>query len=601
MTDEVYPDEFSELVRTHPKKPGKPFEFKNREFLRPVYREFHPSIKEKVVIYFGSRKIEKTEFILNVILYAMTIGFFPWNILYTIARRKQVRTFSVKRLIPAINTSVAGCLKEKYMTYPTGVHSRQFFTDMEGVYNHISLESSWNLAKGILGEESQMVVSDESQDQEKGFFAMLNEMMTQSDYKWFIITGTARDPLSELAVFWKQSTQNLWTIMCQNCAKEQIFTKKNEDGTIEYKAMGVQNLFRQLRCDECGKNHLRQGWRATETIHCDCGKIFTKEHATKLYKGCAWCRKPLDVRKGEWKTYNPGAIYIGYHANQLMHPVITAKAIYEKLISPGYPRAQFINEVLGEFFGGEGSAVRIEDVLACRRDSYDYITQSDKENNLMGVDTGKPNYVSIIDGNNDRILFQDSIEFKNTAKRKEYFIRLMDRFSIKQCVIDYGDTGRDLGKDLQEEFGDRVKTCFYTSRPGNWYQYKIKDGLGNRVYRITVDKTIACTEVVNKFQSRSYKIPFGTQKSQDKAEETFKHYVNIIWEKPDEHKPTSGTPQTKIGNAGPDHYFHTLVYCYIAGVNKQVNVQVAVVGELKRKRGIESSYYNKIQSLRGLR
>ena len=85
--------------------------------------------------------------------------------------------------------------------------------------------------------------------------------------------------------------------------------------------------------------------------------------------------------------------------------------------------------------------------------------------------------------------------------------------------------------------------------------------MGNRVYKIEVDKTTACTEVVNKFQSKSYKIPFGNQKSQDIAEATFKHYVNIIWEKPDEHKPTSGTPQTKIGNAGPDHYFHTFVYC----------------------------------------
>lgn len=596
----LYPDKFAELVRTHPKKPGEPFRFKGREFLRQVYREFHPGVKEKTLIYFGSRKIEKTEFILNLILYAMTTGFFPWNVLYTIARRKQVRTFSVKRLIPAINSSVAGCLKEKYASTRPGIHSKEFFTDMPGVLNHLSLESSWNLAEGMLGEESQMVISDETQSQAKGFFAMLNEMMTQSEWKWFVLTGTARSAASELATLWRQTNQNLWVVKCKHCGEEQIFKRRNEDKTITYKAMGMQNLFRVVKCD-CGEVHVKQGWGSNELINCDCGKIHPQEIYDRIYKGCAFCKAPINEVDGEWREFHPGAMYVGYHANQLMHPSIEAAKIYNKYISPGYPRVQFMNEVLGEFFGGEGGAVRIEDVLACRRENYNYVTKSDGENNLMGIDTGKPNYVTIMDGNNHRILFQDGVEFRNTAERRKYFIDKFDKFNVKQCVVDWGHTGSDLAKDLQEEFGDRVKACRYTSRPGNWYMYKERDGLGKRIYRMEVDKVTACEEVIENFVNRVYKIPFGN-KSQEKAEATFSHYVNVIWEQPDEIiKPMTGVPQTKLGNAGPDHYFQTLVYIYLCGVVKKGKVKLAVIGNkinkrmrMKRKKRLASlsEYFN---------
>ena len=93
--------------------------------------------------------------------------------------------------------------KDKFVSHPTGVHSRSFKTDTEGVYNHVSLESSWDMAKGVLGEEGQQVFADEAQDQESGFFAMLYEIMTQSEYKWMFVSGTARDPSSDLADFWK--------------------------------------------------------------------------------------------------------------------------------------------------------------------------------------------------------------------------------------------------------------------------------------------------------------------------------------------------------------------------------------------------------------
>ena len=64
--DLIYPDKFSEMIRTHPKDPSSPFSFDDREFWRPIYREFGPTVIEKTLVILGSRKFDKTEFLLNM-------------------------------------------------------------------------------------------------------------------------------------------------------------------------------------------------------------------------------------------------------------------------------------------------------------------------------------------------------------------------------------------------------------------------------------------------------------------------------------------------------------------------------------------------------
>lgn len=591
-------DKWAEMMRSHPKKPGEPFTFENREFLRRIYREFSPSIKKKTLLYFGSRKIEKTEFILNFLLYSM-YGFKSWNALYVIARRKQVRAFSMKRLIPAINQSVNGWLRERYISHPTGVHNRVFRTDEDDVENTLTLESSWNMAKGILGEESQIVISDESQDQEHGFYGMLDQMMTLSEYKWFVITGTARDPSSDLADFWMKSTQNLWVVTCRyhDCCKDQIFGEKEN-----LNAMCINNLFRSVECEDCGRKKLLQGWRCTDPFQCECGKEYGPEHYTRIYKGCAFCKRPIDVRDGQWKEFNHGALFIGYRANQLIHPSISAKQIYEKMISPGYTKVEVINEILGEFWGGGERPVKIEDVLACRKENLGYLDSSEASNNVMGVDCGKPHWVTVMDADHNRILWQESIDtrlFKNSMEEAKYFMNIIDRYNVKQCVIDWGEVGRVLVRDLQEEYGDRVKSCRYTTRVGNWFQYKEKDGVGHKVYKIEVDKVQACMEVFQNFESRIYKFPYE-EGCQEKADEIFKHYINPTWETPEKTgkiEPTATIPKIKVGRSGPDHFFHTLVYCHLAKLKAKKKVEIKVVGQdIKRNRIADSRYLDLIRN-----
>ena len=80
-----------------------------------------------------------------------------------------------------------------------------------------------------------------------------------------------------------------------------------------------------------------------------------------------------------------------------------------------------------------------------------------------------------------------------------------------------------------------------------------------------------------------------------KAEETFAHYMNIIWEAPERGeamKPVAGIPSTKIGNAGPDHYFHTIVYCELAKKKEKRKVRMITVGNKSKGKRCSQDVYD---------
>ena len=92
-----------------------------------------------------------------------------------------------------------------------------------------------------------------------------------------------------------------------------------------------------------------------------------------------------------------------------------------------------------------------------------------------------------------------------------------------------------------------------------------------------------------------YKIPYG-ETSQELAQETFKHYISIIWEKPETGKLSSSIPRTKIGHDGPDHFFDTLVYCELAKLKESKKVKLKIIGNNIGKKKIEKNYYEILRS-----
>ena len=470
----LYPDRWSQYFRTID---GKPFSLAERPYLIEIYRQFNPSKKSKttkMVVLKCSRKVEKTETICNLLLYGLlNIPYF--NAVYTAPRQPQVTRFVDERLNGALMSSVnRGCLLKARKK--TSVSHQTFSVGADSL-NHFYAYSNWGDAHGLLGIEGDMVCIDEYQDSGGDVLPMLTEMLALSEYKWVLISGTAREQGSEFWKLWEKSTKGEW------------------DG----------------------------------------------EH---------------------WVHGTTEANIIGYHIGQKMHPEITDKDIAQKKIT--YTPRRFANEVLGEFFAGAMKPISFDEALGTI-DANRGISKGIQipEETVMGVDWGSQTTVVIMKTNGDIVncLKLDS-RADDSSDEVERLKDLILRYNSTQVVCDIGYGARQV-KELQKEFGERVKSCYYSSRPMTPFQYKRRDNNRNMIYMVVVDRTTYVEQTIDAIKRQEISIPYKTTEMEWVLHEW--SALNSSAEKDEMNtNPTAGQPHTKYGRDGDDHAFHALLYARIA-------------------------------------
>ena len=203
----LFPDRWSQYFRTIE---GKPFRLHERPYLIDIYRHFGAKQKNditKVIVLKCSRKVEKTETICNLLLYGLlNIPYF--NAVYTAPRQPQVSRFVEERFNGAMMSSVnKGCLLKQRIK--TSVSHQTFDVGGKSL-NHFYAYSNWGDAHGLLGIAADMCCIDEYQDSDPDVLPMLIEMLTQSDYKLVLVSGTAREQGSEFWRLWNTSTKGEW-------------------------------------------------------------------------------------------------------------------------------------------------------------------------------------------------------------------------------------------------------------------------------------------------------------------------------------------------------------------------------------------------------
>ncbi len=468
----LYPDRWSQYFRTIN---GQPFSLHERPYLIEIYRHFMPTKKydsAKIVVLKCSRKVEKTETICNLLMYGLlNIPYF--NAVYTAPRQPQVTRFVEERLNGALMSSInGGCLLKSrkknsvsHQTYDVGARN----------LNHFYAYSNWGDAHALLGVEADLCCIDEYQDSGGDILPMLVEMLALSEYKWVIVSGTAREQGSEFWKLWEKTTKAEW------------------DGE-------------------------------------------------------------------KWLHTNPDASIIGYHMEQLMHPEISDADI--KLKRETYTPRRFANEVKGEFFAGSTKPLTFADVLEsidANRGIINGVTAP--ETCVMGVDWGRETTVLIMNPKNGDIincLKLDSREEDEVAKIKSLILQ----YNCQQVVCDIGYGARQV-RELQEEFGERVKSCYYSSRPLTPYEYKRRDNNRNVIYMIVVDRTSYVEMAVEAVKEQKHKIPWKT----DELEWMINEWttLNSSAERDESsNKPIRGQRLTKYGRDGDDHAFHALIYARLA-------------------------------------
>jgi len=470
----LYPDRWVQFFRT---LEGKPFSLEERPYLIDIYRQFTPASKNesaKIVVLKCSRKVEKTETICNLLLYSLlNIPYF--KAVYTAPRQPQVTRFVEERFNGALMSSVnEGCLMKARLKNSV---SHQTFNVGARSLNHFYAYSNWGDASGLLGIDADLCCIDEFQDSAGDSLPMMLEMLSQSDFKWVLVSGTSREQGSD---FWK-----LW----EN-------TSKGE-------------------------------WDGTRWVH--------EESESGM---------------------------IGYHITQLMHPDITDVDIEQKRQS--YSPRKFANEVMGEFFAGYTKPLTFVEALGVIDDELS-ITKSvsPPDESVMGIDWGKQTTVLIMrqDGTVLNAIKLDS-RAEGSDDEVERLKELIVEYNCISVVADIGFGARQV-KELQREFGERVKSCYYSSRPMTPFEFKKRDNNRNLIFMCVVDRTTYIEETIEAIKNREVRLPY--------ADNTLDWVLNewcalnsTAESNLESNRPTRSQSLVKYGRDGDDHALHALLYARLA-------------------------------------
>lgn len=501
---------------------GKPFSFKDRDYLLQPYRDEYQNI-----IFMKGRQVEMSEFSMNWLLHKLDAH--PYTVgLHTFPRAAQAQKFAKQRLQSAIMDSAY--IKDWYDMHNSEQIMRKFLkeTNEQGLqpYNFYILGGTWESRKDTVGDAARgisldFVVYDERQDHPDDVETVIGEGASHSEYKQTLTLGTPKLPGIQFDQQWEASDKHYWFVKCEHCGYEAPMT--------------MDNIL-------------------------DSGQF---DNEPDYYYGCPHCRKPLNRNNGRWMATNPQRKpeFRGYHINQLMVCWLTAEEIMRKKNSTAYSRRRFYNEVLGESYGGDDIPITIAMMEECGKNEYKLGQLSDKgERIYCGVDWGAKSYLWI-HNKHHRLIDLYIADNADPREHPRVFARHIAKYKkyVKKVVCDAGpDITRYYSlRDELKELGvtNQVYACYYATPPA-----KTDVQWDDKKMIVTVGRSEAIECVIDEISDTNLVLP-GYDLQNEKVDMAIEHFTNIAAEK-SENK--SGNQFILYVNTGPDHFLHAKIYADIA-------------------------------------
>jgi hypothetical protein len=306
---------------------GKPFSFKGRDYLQPVYNKPSRNILLKT-----ARQVEKSTFLGNYLVINSTIRAYN-KALYVAPSHSQTRQFSNEKLRPSIEESP---LIKKYLqsSYVSTQVFEKSFTNGSIVF----LRSAFRSADRTRGISARDLMLDELQDFMGSEIPVIMECTSHFEDASLIMAGTPKSFDNPIESYWQESSQNEWLVKCRSCNHYNFLDEKNIAQTEMYTSGRLPP-----------------------------GPI------------CSKCFKPIDVPKwGQWMSLSPGKRLEGYRIPQLMVPwIISTMGQWERLLwkRDNYPLGQFYNEVLGLSYDSASKPVSRQEIINCCDASYRFLSE----------------------------------------------------------------------------------------------------------------------------------------------------------------------------------------------------------------------------------
>lgn len=244
------------------------------------------------------------------------------------------------------------------------------------------------------------------------------------------------------------------------------------------------------------------------------------------------------VARGEWIAQRTSDFNrVGFHFSQYIHPAHTFEELVRK--KEDLPPMTYKNEVEGEFYAGTTRPLTFAELVSSSADPYSnlYFERMilPPRETYMGVDWGGGSasddgddggggsFTAVViveplrDGNYRIVHAHKFVETKpeDQVSQIAEWIRI---FNVKDCVADAGYGHIEVAK-LQNEWGDKVKACYYSdSRLKSPYQYNKEKQL------ITVDKHATLELVYEELASAKWQFPY---RDPNRVDWLIEHCTNV--------------------------------------------------------------------------
>lgn len=338
-------------------------------------------------------------------------------------------------------------------------NSLQFKKFLNG--NQIWVESTGLNGDRIRGRTIDCMFFDEVQDIRAKAIANSTKVLTQSKYGKSgrgiqVYFGTPKQRGSNFHNMWKKSTQQYYHLGCERCGE---YFPLYTPGSDDWEDIWITGFI--VRCTHCDKEQ-------------------DKRQAAERGKWISMCEE-LEERPEE------ECDYIGFHINQLYIPTLEKELILAEKPENNVTNSEteYQNEVLGEFYSGDGLLLSPEDIdNYCADDERTHppkgrkfrrnISIADNKRVYLGCDWGKKVDTSQMTvGEQDKSSKQGgqsyscavvltvegperlSIDFATRLKKNDpdyklnFIEQLFRQYSISTAVGDIGYAG-DLTHMLQE-------------------------------------------------------------------------------------------------------------------------------------------------------
>lgn len=501
---------------------GKPWSFGNRTYLKDIYND-----TSRDTIFVKGRQVEASELSINKVLHFLTTH--PYTkCLYTFPTKDLCEKFGGERFHEAFIQSPK--LLETILDNGS-VYTKKFRN-----HSYLYLQTASSGGDKARSISSDLLVCDEYQDFEGGDIELdttpardaLMENLSHSEYKKTITLGTPKLLDSHFEQIWKDSSQNFWHVICDNCKHIQTLSVSN---IINFE------------------------------------KAFENDEPNIVYYGCELCKTPLDRSVGFWKPTHPMEKWAltGYHLSQLLVPWIPAEEIMRKhgtkhLKGKVTSIRAFNNEVLGLFYSGSAQPFSESVLQMCYKpDETLWDAYFGADGTFMGVDWGDITTVCIIkyDSKLDlpQIVYAEKFKHPHLNDQWPEVAKLVKRFNVRRVVCDIG-YGKSHNQELQRQFPGRVWHSNYTQSKiqSETYVFDQKD------MKINVDRDNAIRDLAERAE-RGCHAPGGLIIPYDfKAASYLRPFI-------DEMKRVVAQQQdnrTTYKRIGGDHFTHSLLYAIVA-------------------------------------